>query len=185
MKPIHKILTRELFWKQPRWSREYYELSTESKLRKPDDIVATVAWTRWLSDEAVAITHQDQWTFDRVGFLDRRTVVWDKVKGLEVASVQFGWRGDGTIFLISGKVYRWNRSKTFAPAWIITDADEFPVLEIELGMHWFKQEGVVDLNLMGSNMDDLSLLLPLGFYLGVCAQRDTAAVVAATTAAVT
>jgi hypothetical protein len=183
MKPINKILTKGLTWRQPAWSREYFELSTTGKPETPEDLLATLSWTRWLSDEAIAITQRGRWLFDRVGFLDRKTIVLDANSEDEVAQVVFNWLGDGIISFSSGNSFSWFRSRTFKPAWIIADSDEEPIFEIELGFHWFKQEAVVRLDQVGSSVDEFSILLPLGFYLGVCAQRDAAAVVGATSAA--
>jgi len=177
MYPIAKINQPTLTWEQPKWSRDYFELLTGKA------VVASLAMTRWFSDEAEARTAGSSWIFDRLGFFRTHGVALQKGSEIEVARFDYDWTKDCTIYLKDGRTYEWFRTKTFQEAYALTAEDDSLIYAMELGTHWFKRQARLELGVLPADLADLDLLLCLGFYLGYCAQQDTAAAVAATTGA--
>lgn len=177
MLPILRVDQTTLTWVQPKWSHDYYELLAGKA------VVASLAMTKWFSDEAEACTAGSNWIFDRLGFFRTHGVALNKGTEIEVACFEYDWTKDCTINLKDGRNFNWFRTKTFQEAWALTAENDSLIYTMEMGTHWFKRQARLVLSVLPADLADLDLLLCLGFYLGYCAQQDTAAAVAATTAA--
>lgn len=173
MQSIAKLNQTELIWNQPKFSKEYYILETENQ------IFAELWWTKWLSDEAIARTADDQWTFDRQGCWRDRIVAYHESSQTPIAQLVLPALKDSGQLLIGDRTYDWYRTRALREAWAFALAGGNQILGIELGMHWFKRRAWIELEPLQINNFDLGLLLCLGFYLAVCIDQDSAAVAAA------
>lgn len=177
MKSLESLDQRTLLWRQPKWAAERYEL------RAADGLLAELYWTKWFSDQAVAECSQGSWILDRPGCFRDRAVAIDARSGEQAASFAFDWLKDGDLTLADGRTFHWYRTKSFSNAWALVEKDGGVVLEIQIGMRWFKQEALVRLWPGVQKIPGLGLLLCLSLYLGLCIMQDAAGVVAATSAA--
>lgn len=192
MLPVNRLKSNILYWRQPKWRYDHFELSTQDNGKDKNELLGTITWTECLSETALAVSADGCWTFEEHGFLDPRIVILEeptssqddkrRTSEIETAQVTFDWSGDATIKMADTTLYEWYKSKVISPAWIVADSKQEAIFEIELGYHWFKQEGVVRLSLSNLPSQHLDLLLLLGFYLAVYRQRKTTVVVAATAA---
>lgn len=175
MLTLAQIDQKYLIWRQPRWTREYYEL------RAGKDVIGSLGMRKWFSDQAEVNTTSGTWIFDRTGFFRSGGIVYERDKQVEIASFEYDWVKDCQIYMHDGQSFKWFRTKVLETAWIMASAKDQPLFELVLGTHWFKREGRVTLGVNPDTLPNLDLLICLGFYLGYCALNDTAAVVAATT----
>lgn len=177
MLALAQIDQKYLSWKQPRWTREYYEL------RAGKDVVSSLAITKWFSDQAEVNAASGAWIFDRTGFFHSGGIVYERESQVELASFEYDWIKDCQISMHDGQNFKWFRTKVLESTWTMTTEVDQPLFELVLGTHWFKREGRVTLAVQPGAFPNLDLLICLSFYLGYCALNDTAAAVAATTSA--
>jgi hypothetical protein len=176
MKNIKSVDYHQLLWKQTKWGGRYFELLSS------DERVGHLNWPKWLSDMAVAEGGDGKWIIDRVGFFRDRVVVTDVENGVEVASVEFDWLGDGEVTLANGKVYNWYRTGILSNHWTLADENDDLVFEIKEWMHWFKHRADIELRVGSITRPELPFLIYLGWYLALMQMQDAAAVVAVTAA---
>ena len=177
MLALSQIDSHVLAWKQPKWSREYYELKAGRNL------IASLGMTKWFSDQAEVQTCSSNWMFDRPDFFRAKGIVYSPGSEVPTARFQFDWLKNCRVFLKDGRRFNWFRTKTFQDAWALTGKDDTLIYEISFGTRWFKRQASITLSLHPGEVSQLDLLLCLGFYIGYCIQQDTAAAVAATSAA--
>jgi hypothetical protein len=178
MKNLASVDLNNLLWKQMGLGARNFEL------RAGDDLVAVIYWPKLLSDRAVARSAAGIWQIDRLGFFRQRIVVSPAGSDLEIASFEPGWLGDGDLVLTDGRVFQWYRTKALGNAWALADQDDNLLFEVHEGMRWFKHEADVVLHVAVDSMPELLLLILTTWYLAFAYIQDSAAVVAATTAAV-
>jgi hypothetical protein len=178
MKSMKAVDLGRLKWKQKRFAVDDFEL------RSGKDLVGVMYWTKWLSDLAVAKSVDGRWHLDRPGFFRDRVIVSEQESEEEIAVFDIDWFGEGTLTFVGGRSYQWYRTKAFCNHWALANEDEEVLFEIREGTRWFKHEAVVVLYIAAEKEADLPLLILIGWYLVIMAIQDSAAVVAATTAAV-
>ena len=178
MKNIKSVDYHQLMWKQTRWGGRYFELLSG------EDVIGVLHWPKWLSDRAVAEGGDGKWIIDRPGFFRDRVVVTDGKNGVEVASVEFGWLGDGEVTLVNSKGYKWYRTGLLSNNWTFVDENDEVIFEIKEWMHWFKHRADIVLRVGSITRPELPLLIYLGWYLAHMQMQDAAAAVAATSAVV-
>jgi len=178
VKTLASVDLDNLLWKQMGLGARDFEL------RSGDDLVARLYWPKLLSDRAVAQSAAGTWHIDRLGFFRRRTVVTPAGSDLEIASFEPGWSGDGDLILADGRAFQWYRTKVLRNAWALVDQDDTLWLEVHEGMRWFKHEADVVVHVVPDSAPELSLLILTTWYLVFANLQDSAAVVAATTAAI-
>jgi hypothetical protein len=178
MKELASVDRRILMWRQTRFGARDFEL------RSGDDLVATMYWPKWLSECAVAEDAENKWCLDRLGLFRRRVVITEADSGVEVASFEPDWRGDGELYSTHGEIYHWYRTKAFRNFWALADGGENVILEVQAGTRRFKYEADVVLPVRSEALPGLSLLIVTTWYLGYMQIQDAAAA-AATIAATT
>ncbi len=176
MKNIKSVDYHQLLWKQKKWGGRYFELLSG------DELVGVLYWPKWLSDRAIVESGDGKWVIDRVGFFRDRVVVTDVENGVEVASVEFDWLGDGEMTLPNGKVYNWYRTGILSNNWTLEEENDDLVFEIKEWMHWFKHRADIVLRVGSITRPELPFLIYLGWYLALMQMQDAAAVVASTAA---
>ena len=178
MKSMQANNLGNLQWKQKRFAVHDFQLQAG------DDQVGELYWTKWFSDQAVAKSADGCWLMDRPGFFRDRVVVREQESGKSIAVFDSGWFGEGNLRFMNGRSYQWYRTKAFCNHWALANEDEEVVLEIREGMRWFKHEADIVPYASAQKEADFMLLIFIGWYLVFMAMQDSAAVVAATTAAV-
>jgi hypothetical protein len=174
MQRLEAVDHQQLLWKQMGFGARDFEL------RSGDDLVGVLYWPKLLSDRAVAECAGGKWHIERVGFFRHRTVVVDIDSGLEVASFEPDWLGDGDLALADGRAFQWYKTKALRNSWALVDKDGYLVLEVHEGMAWFKHEADVVLHVDPGSSPGLPFLVLVSWYLGFTKIQDTAAAVAAT-----
>lgn len=177
IKKLDSVDRNQLMWKQTAWGARDFELWSN------EDLVAVLYWPKLLSDRAVAECAVGRWYVDRPGFFRRRTVVTEAESGVEVASFEAGWLGDGDLVLADGRVFHWFKTKAFRNFWALTGQDDALLIEIHAGLNWFKYEADVLLQRGAESLPELCLLIAATWYLGYMYIQDSAAAAAATAGA--
>jgi hypothetical protein len=172
MRTLASIIDHELAWNQPGAFKSQFEL------RFGDELVGTLRFPKFLRSLAEAETGDGHWTFQRVGFWKKRTVVRVPESETEVAVyVPNTWKQGGTLEVENGgkilvEASRWKRTLHFK-----TEAGE-SLVDIKF-RGTFRQSATVQMYRKALQVGALPWMVPLGLYLFIMMQRDAAAHAAA------
>jgi hypothetical protein len=168
MRKIASVIDQELTWIQPT------AFKSEFELRFGDELVGTLRFPKFLSSRAETETADGRWTFQRVGFWKRRTVVRASGAATDLAVYTHNvWKGGGTLELQAGgkfmvEVSLWKGTLEFK-----TETGETLVHIKNRGV--FRHSATVQMYRRALRVAELPWMAPLGLYLFVMMQRDAAA----------
>lgn len=172
MRKIASVIDHELTWVQPSAFKSHYEL------RFGDELIGTLRFPKFLSSLAEAETADGRWTFQRVGFWKKRTVVRASSAAADLAVyVPNVWRGGGTLEVEGGSKYMLEVSRWRSTVEFKTETGESLIHMKNRGV--FRHSASVQMYRKALQTPELSWMVPLGLYLFVMMQRDTAAHAAA------
>ena len=171
-----------LEWRESRTVKRQDELCTHT------ETLATLQWAGLLSNLATGTTQVGRWTFDRPRLFSNdveiRAVGSDDETPYGVFLPNWTSRG-GRLELAEGRTFHWESVNFWGTQWQFTDDVGTTLVRFEDTSRLFRQSATVTLVQPRLREADRALLLLLGRYLMAMHSRDTAAVAAATTAAVT
>jgi hypothetical protein len=172
MRTLASIIDHELTWVQPSAFKSQFEL------RFGDEVVGTLRFPKFLSSFAEAETGDGRWTFQRVGFWKKRTMVRASESEAEVAIyVPNTWKRGGTLDIETGgkiviEASRWKGTIQFK-----SEAGE-SLADIKVrGV--FRHTASVQMYRKALQVAALPWMVPFGLYLFIMMQRDAAAHAAA------
>jgi len=167
--------------------RESRTVKRQDELHTPDGILATLRWASAFSYLATGEAGGRQWHMDRPRFFSREVEV--RAAGAEGDPPQAvyhpGWTGGGKLYFADGRVWQWYPTNFWQTQWVFADQSERVLVQFADTSRLFEQSAAVTFVDPGLAETDRALLLVLGRYLLALQARDTAAVAAATSAAVT
>ena len=160
-----------LEWTQPSAFKMEYELHADGQP------IGSLRFRSSFGTHAVAVIGDQRWTFKRVGFWQQRVSV--REEGSETDLAEFlnnTWKGGGELRFRDGRAFRatsnfWSTKLAWHDA---TDA------EVALLEHsgFLRLRSVVTIPARPLPEPPVDLLVPLGLYLVVMLQRDSAAAAA-------
>src|SRR5262245_51120332 len=177
VKDIRKFVGKEMSWVQPRAMKKDFELQSG------DDTIATLRFRSPFGSFATAETADGAWTLKRVGFWNPHLTVRIADTETQVASFKNKtWTDGGTLELANGRFLRansnfWNTKYEFKDA-----NDEMLIRFVKVGglLHLSSN---VEIMPAGAKLDELPLLVVVGWYLTVTMHSDAAGAAAAAAAA--
>jgi hypothetical protein len=180
-KPKRQRERPALEWRESRTVKRQDELCTHT------ETLATLQWAGLLSNLATGSTQAGRWAFDRPRLFSKdveiRTVSSDDETPYGVFLPN--WTSGGRLELAEGRTFHWESTSFWGTQWEFTDDVGTTLIQFEDTSGLFRQSATVTLVQPRLREADRALLLLLGRYLMAMHSRDTAAVTAATTAAVT
>ncbi|MEO7002749.1 MAG: hypothetical protein ABI068_13130 [Ktedonobacterales bacterium] len=182
MEPISGSLRNavgaELVWQQTKLLKRMYELQSG------DVLYATMNWQSSWRSVAEVTAIDGHWTIRRSGFWRQRMVVTDNATGAEIATFTPKWSGNGgTVSFSAERLFTLNRNSMWKGEWTWVTPQETPVLRIKNGWGSSRRARLI-VEPEGANIPETSILATLGWYILIAAADETAAVTAASVAAV-
>jgi len=176
---LNTTITSHLSWHQPKTLQRDYEL------RDGDRRFGALTFVRLSGSLAEASVGEDNWTFKRVGFFRTRVTVRERGQNVDLAVYHpNGFGSEGELELASGRSYKWVHASFWATKFQFVDRSGNVVVAFKPGSEeskWsaiFKYQAFVEINAPASQLEELPLLVSLGWYLMVL-QNDDATVIAA------
>jgi hypothetical protein len=182
MKTIQEALYTQPQWVQPRASQNRFDL------RSGEDLYAQLEFPKWYGSLAIATAAGQRWTFKRVGFFNPRVTVRGEGSETDLAVFQPRWTGtEGTAHITNGAAYTWKTANFWATEYVWLNTAGELLIQYRQGIEasWladlFKTQSRVEIQPSAQALQDLSLLVSLGWYLIVLKQQDDASAVTAAT----
>lgn len=176
MRPLAEVVDQELLWIQPSARRRAFEL------RAGGEVVATLNFQRRTLADAEA--EGQHWTFKREGFWHPHVTVRAAGSDQDLAVFNPRWLGGGTVELSQGRTIQLGAANLWQSEWVWQD--QLPLIRFKGPHGLIKASGAVEIQPDAAQLDELPLLVLLGWYLILLFSDDAAAASsAATVAAVT
>jgi hypothetical protein len=172
-----------LEWLQPKSLERTFELKSGEAL------LGVLSFRSAFGTLATAETADGVWTFKRVGFLNPRVTMRPAGSEADAAVYTPKFFGGGTLQIMGGPAIEWKAANFWATEWVFAGPDEGSLLRFTSGREKgtfsdiFKTQAVVHVEPAASKSPWLAMLTALGMYLLILHTEDSAATVAATTAA--
>lgn len=173
MRSIREAVGGELVWRQPRATKERYELHAG------DEVLATLGWARAFGSLAEAVSADGSWTFKRVGFWQPRATIRAAGSDEDLATFEPRWTGSGVLTLPGGTSYHWGHANAWGTKYAWRDASEREVIRFGATAALLRSEATVEVAPEAAALPDLPLLMLFGWYLTVMGFRDAAGATAA------
>lgn len=180
-KKMRKTYLDQWEWRESRTARRQDELHFGER------VAATLRWQGLFSNLAYALSPEGEWTFDRPRLLSRDVEVRDADSDALVAVLYVKWRGDATLEFADGHTVDWAPTNFWQTEWAFfetAEKDERALISFVDTLRVLENRTAVTFYRSNLPAQESALLTLLGHYLMVLHRNDTAAVTAATTAAV-
>jgi hypothetical protein len=167
MSAIREVADQVLRWTQPTlFAREF-------ELHAGDEVVGTLRWQKTFGSLALAEAADGAWTFKRSGFLRPRVTVRLPGSEPEVAVLEPGWRGEGSLVCSDGRWHRWQNISFWRSEWAFADDVGETLVHFAPEFAFLGHAAEVKFGPRAASVPDLSLLTLLGWYLMVLMSQDT------------
>ena len=162
-------------WAQPKALERAFELRDGNRL------LGTLQFPKSLGSLAVASLAAGEWTFKRVGFFRARVTVRSAGQEIDLAVYQpKGWGSEGELHFASGRSYLWKPANFWATRYAFVDGAGRPVVTFKPGSEesklsaLFKFQALVEIDPSAGQLQELPLLVSLGWYLMILHHQDAA-----------
>ena len=163
------------FWCQPQALHRAFEL------RQGDRLLGTLHFLKSGGSLAEASLGAGEWTFKRVGFFRPRVSVRRRGQESDLAVYQpKGWGAEGELQFAGGSSYGWKPSSFWATQFSFVDGTAKALVTFKPGAEeskWsnlFKFQALVEIDPSASGLEELPLLVALGWYLMILNHEDAA-----------
>jgi len=175
LEPLNLSPETRRYWSQPKALERTYELRDDSRL------FGTLSFLKPLGSLAEASLAAGDWTFKRVGFFRPRVTVRRRGQEEDVAVYQpKGWGAEGELQFAAGRSYQWTSANFWATRFNFVDGAGRTVVAFKPGAEdskwsdFFKFQALVEIDPSAARLEDLPLLVSLGWYLMILHHQDTA-----------
>lgn len=166
-------------WVQPKTFKNRFEL------RSGELLFATLDFESAFKTLATGTAVDGKWLFNRVGFFNMHVIIQNSGEAAEIGGYRPRWTGtEGQIRMANGAQFTWKSTNFWATRYVIQSADGTPLIYFESGIEdggvsdWFKTQAQVKIQPAAGRLNELSLLVLLGWYLIILRQQDSAAAAA-------
>jgi len=183
VEPLNTAPGNRLIWSQPKALQRIFEL------RDGDRLLGTLSFSKSFGSLAEASLAAGDWTFKRVGYFRPRVTVRRRGQETDLAVYEpKGWGSEGELRFAGGRIYAWKPANFWATKFNFVDVAGKPLVAFKPGAEdsiWsdlFKFQALVELDPSAGRVEELPLLLALGWYLMILHREDASsagAVVAA------
>lgn len=179
MKTIREVGDRPLRWTRPSMLTRQYELVSGS------EVVGGLKWESMFGSLATAETAEGDWTFKRAGFVSPRVTVRRPGSEEDLAVLRVGFKGDGLLHGPGRTNYQWQRTSFWRPEFAFATETGRLLISFDPDFSLLKHAATVKLEPEALPLEDLPLLVTLGWYLMLLLSEEAAGVTASSTAAAT
>ncbi|HPR65350.1 MAG TPA: hypothetical protein PK014_14165 [Thermoanaerobaculia bacterium] len=182
MEPLSSAIGLPLYWVQNKAFGRQFELRAKNML------FGTLRFEQALGTLATAESESGSWTLKRVGFLNVRVTIREAGRTDDLAVYWPRLWGDGWLETSRGSRFHWLSTNFWRTEWGFAQSDDRPLFVMKKGTEeptlsdLLKSQAVVEIEPEGNGLEEISLLLMLGWYLMILHQEDT---MVGTTAAIT
>ena len=175
MKRIDEFIGKSLKWEQPNALKMEYELHVE------DETIATLKFRSSFGSFAVAECGSGCWTFKRVGFFKTRITIRPCSSENEIAVFKNNtWKGGGSLEFGDGRKLLANTNFWQTNYEFKTESGE-QMISFKPG-GFLHMSAVVNIQPNAARLQELPLLVILGWYLAILLHNDSSAAAAAAAA---
>jgi hypothetical protein len=184
MKSLKDVQDKTLNWVQPKAMHQFFEL------RDQNELFGTIFFPKSVGSLAEAEAFDGKWTFKRVGFFNTQITIRKFGEENNIAVFKPNLMAtSGTIHFNSGNIFQWHTSNFWGSKFEFKDSKNETIIVFKSGTEeqklkdWFKTQARVEIIRDKINLEELSLLILIGWYLIIVLQMDssTSAVIAAAT----
>jgi hypothetical protein len=168
MRTMTALVDHTLTWVKPRVFKSDYEL------RFGDELIATLRFQRIFSSTAIAENADGCWTFQRVGFFRKKTIIRPRGSSTILGIFRKNrWKEGGCLELSDNRKFKaianlWKNTIEFQ-----TDIGETLIHTKSTGI--FRLSATVHMNRKCLQLPELPWMVMLGLHLIVMMRRDAAA----------
>jgi len=162
-------------WSQPSTLQRSYELRDGKRL------FGTLEFAKAWGSLATASLANGEWTLKRAGFLRPRVTLRRRGQENDLAVFQpKAWGAEGELQFEGGHIYAWKPTNFWATKFAFLDGAGRALVTFKPGAEeskWsdiFKHQALVEIDPSASVLDELPLLVALGWYLMVLHHEETA-----------
>jgi len=160
-------------WYQPKALERTFELRDVNRL------FGTLRFVKPFGSLAAASLAAGDWTFKRVGFLRPRVTVRRRDQETDLAVYEpKGWGVEGELQFAAGRSYGWKAANFWKTKFNFVDGAGKTLVTFKPGTEdskWsdiFKFQALVEIEPSASRLEDLPLLVALGWYLMILHHED-------------
>lgn len=177
MKTIRETADHPLRWTRPSMLARQYELTAGP------DVVGGLKWESMFGSLATAEAAEGTWTFKRAGFLSPRLTVRKAGSDSDLAVLQIGFKGDGVLRGPERRSYQWQRTDFWRSEWAFASETGRLLVSFSPDFSLLKHAATVKVEPEALALEDLSLLVALGWYVMLLLSEEAAGVTASSAAA--
>jgi len=141
-------------------------------------VIGRIRWPKMFRSLAEAEFGEDRWTFKRAGFLRPRVTVRMDATAEDAAVLELSFGGGGLLRMRSGRCFRWSRQGFWSHRFVFADDKGVQLVVIEPKLGVLRRSGAAHVHEKAATLQELPLLLLLGWYVTMLIADDDAAVVA-------
>jgi len=177
MKTIRETADHPLRWTRPSMLARQYDLTAGP------DVVGLLRWESMFGSLATAEAAEGTWTFKRAGFLSPRLTVRRPGDEIDLAVLRVGFKGDGILHGPERRNYQWQRINFWRSEWAFASETGRMLVSFDPDFSLLKHAATVKIEPEALTLEDLSLLVTLGWYLMLLLSEEAAGVTASSAAA--
>jgi len=173
MEPLNTAPGNRLHWSQPKALQRIFEL------RDRDRLVGTLSFVKAFGSLAEASMAAGDWTFKRVGYFRPRVTVRRRGQEMDLAVFEpKGWRSEGELQFAGGRIYAWKLANFWATKFSFVDSAGKTLVAFKPGTEeskWsdlLKFQALVEIDPSASRLEELPLLVSVGWYLMILHHED-------------
>lgn len=165
-KDFNELELQNLRWVQAKgWSRDFNLVNSEG------EITGTIKRPRWWNDSYAEVDAPgNRWSFQRMGFWQRRIIVKSLGTGNEIATCFYG-RGKDKLVLTDGRIFYWKQANFWGSKHIWMLENDKPIIGFKAG-GFLSFSGEMDIDPSVIDMKSLGLLVFMGWYLILLQRSD-------------
>ena len=175
LEPLDIAAGNRLSWSQPKALQRAFEL------REGDRLLGTLSFVKSFGSLAEASMATGDWTFKRVGYFRPRVTVRRRGQETDLAVYQpKGWGSEGELQFAGGRVYAWKPANFWATRFNFVDGAGRALIAFKPGSEeskrsdLFRFQALVEIDPSASRLEELPLLVSLGWYLMILHHQDSA-----------
>ncbi|PKL82026.1 MAG: hypothetical protein CVV24_12215 [Ignavibacteriae bacterium HGW-Ignavibacteriae-3] len=184
MKSLREKTGEHLSWMQPKATHQLFEL------KEGENVFGRLVFPKSVGSLAEAETSDGKWTFKRVGFFNTKITVRKFGEEHELAVFKPNLMAkSGSLEFSSGKKFQWHAANFWETKFELKDDAGEAIVTFQSGVDdpklkdWFKTQARVEIHEDKKDLEELPVIVLLGWYLIIVLQMDSSAgaVVAAAT----
>src|SRR5512133_973999 len=159
-------------WVQPKTFKNRFEL------RSGELLFATLNFESAFNTLATGTAADGMWMFKRVGFFNLHVIIQKSGEAAEVGDFRPKWTGtEGQLRMANGAQFTWKSTNFWATQYAFLSADGTQLIGFKSGIEdggvsdWFKTQAQVKIQPAANGLNELSLLVLLGWYLTILSHQ--------------